>query len=305
MRVPLTTLGLILALAACKQDYDEPGFRRVIEAAYAEAHPGWTVYRKKDGSTWFRRGDQLDELQVGMLFEDYRQSGQSGTDFVQGWTENERAADLARRRTLEQAADDVIPIIKSAKWVQYQDLGAIGPARKLPEIRPWRYELTAGVFVVLGVPEEKLGFRFASMAEVERSKMSGDTWLKRATENLVRRVQGEAVDEAGDYRGVDVEVKDKLQVFDLANVDGVSALVLDRDFRKAMLTKFELDELGAAAPIRNVLLIFDPNEFIAVKPVRVRAHKLYDTQNHPGFRGLLKFDEEGIGILEPGDPQIR
>lgn len=295
-------LALGLFLAACKTDYDEVGFRKAIERAYAEAHPGWTIFKRKGPSTWFHRGDQLDELAVSDLFAEYRASGVSGTDFISDWVKEERAKDNARRRTLKEAVDEVIPILKSEKWVQYQDLGAIGPKRRLPEIRPWRVLLTQGVYIVLGVPEEKLGYRFASIAEVEGSSLDAEAWVKKATENLVRRVRAEALEKDGSYDGVSVEVRGTLKAFDLANVDGVSALILDPSFRKEMLEKFGRDELGAAVPIRKVLIIFEPDDFIAVKPARNRAHQLYDTQNHPGFRGLLKFDEAGIGILEPGDP---
>lgn len=316
-RVHLLLLTGLAVANGCKTDYDEAGFRKAIERAYGEAHPGWTIFRKKGDLTWFHRGDQVDELDVGALFAEYRSSGLSGTDFVTEWREAAVERDKARRRTLEEAEEDVIPILKSAKWVEYQDLGAIGPRRRLPEIRPWRQELTPGVYVVLGVPEEKLGFRFVSIAEVERTGRDGSAWLEQATSNLVRRVHAEALRPAGEegsdaagapsraYEGVGVEVKGRLKAFDLVNVDGISGMILDRGFRKAMLDKFGLDELGAAVPIRNVLIVFDPNDFVAVKPARNRAHQLYDTQNHPGFRGLLRFDEDGIGVLEPGDPPKR
>lgn len=297
--------ALVAGLVSCRTDYDEAGFRRAIEEAYADAHPGWSILRKKGSSTWFHRGDQVDELEVDALWEAYRASGQSGTAFVQAWIDEARAEDAARRRTLDEASALVIPIIKSAKWVQYQDLGAIGPKRKLPEIRPWRHEVTGGVFVVLGVPEDKLGYRFASIAEVDRSPDDAEAWLERAIANLGRRVRNEARDADDAWEGVDIEVKGALKAFDLKNVDGISAMVLDRAFREAMLEKFARDELGAAVPIRNVLIVFDPDDFVAVKPARNRAHQLYDTQNHPGFRGLLKFDAAGVGVLEPGDPEPR
>jgi hypothetical protein len=70
-----------------------------------------------------------------------------------------------------------------------------------------------------------------------------------------------------------------------------------------MLAQFNLTELGAAVPIRNVLVVFDPTSFVTTKPIRARTHQLYDTQNHPGFRGLLRFDENGVGVLEPGSPK--
>lgn len=294
--------ALALGLGACRTDYDEGGFRKAIEEAYADAHPGWTILRKKGSSTWFHRGDQVDELDVATLWVTYKASGQSGGDFVDGWMATAQAEDAARRKTLDEAKALVIPIIKSAKWVQYQDLGAIGPKRKLPEIRPWRQEITGGVFVVLGIPEEKLGYRIASIAEVERSADGAEVWLARAIANLGKKTRDEGRDEDGAWRGVDIEIKGNLKAFDLANVDGISGMLLDESFRSAMLEKFARDELGAAAPIRNVLIIFDPDDFVAVKPARNRAHQLYDTQNHPGFRGLLKFDAAGIGVLEPGDP---
>lgn len=296
----LAVVGLALG-AGCKTDYDEPGFRKAIEQAYAEAHPGWTILRKKDQRTWFHRGAQLDELDVAELFAAYKASGKAGSDYLADWTEAARTAYEAQRRTLEEAGDDVVPLIKSEKWVQYRDLGAIGPARRRAELRPWREAVTPGVFVVLGVPEGTLGVREASMAEMEASKTDDEAWLKRAIANLRGKLSGEVILEDGSYGGVPVELHGQLKAFDLNNGEGVSGLILDPTFRKAMLSKFGLDELGAAVPIRDVLIVFDPNDFVAVKPARNRAHQLYDTQNHPGFRGLLRFDAESIHILEPAE----
>ena len=99
--------------------------RRVLERSYREAHPGWTVHRRQEGRTWFVRGDQLDELDVPALFAEYQASGQSGTDWVAAWLEAAKAEDASRHRTLEEAQDEVIPLLKSAKWIEIQDLGAI------------------------------------------------------------------------------------------------------------------------------------------------------------------------------------
>ena len=289
-----------VAGASCQSEYDEPRFREAIETAYREAHPGWAILRRDAGATWFHRGDQVDELRVSDLFSAYRASHQSGAEFVRAWKAEAASAYASLRRRLGEAEDLVIPIIKSEKWVQYQDLGAIGPQRKRAELRPWRTEIAPGVFAVLGVPEDKLGFRFASMAEVDGSDRSGTEWLRRATQNLVQTAQDRAYSPNEGYLGVDIEVKQKLMAFDLENVDGISGLVLDRGFREAMLEKFGRSELGAAVPIRNVLIVFRPDDFVAVKPARNRARQLYDTQNHPGFRGLRSFDAEGLGVLEPG-----
>ena len=296
-------VAALLALAACSSDYDADRFRKAVEQAYAEAHPGWTILRKKAGTTYFHRGDQIDALDVDALFAEYEASGQSGSAFVRAWTERSRAAYEALRRTLDEAREDVLPLLKSAKWIRYQDLGAIGPARRLPELRPFRHEVTEGLFVVLGIPEDRLGIRVASMAEVERSGEAGEVWVERATRNLAAAVEDEVLDEDGAYRGVGVDVKGRLKAFDLVNARGVSGLLLDPAFRAAMLDRFAMEELGAAVPIRDVLIVFDPDDFVAVKPARNRAHQLYDTQNHPGFRGLLKFDAERIGVLEPPRPE--
>ena len=52
-----------------------------------------------------------------------------------------------------------------------------------------------------------------------------------------------------------------------------------------------------------MLILFDPDEFTATKPVRARAHQLYDSQNHPAFRGLLLLEPDRVTVLEPGRPQ--
>ncbi len=296
--------GALVVLAGavgCPSEYDEPAFRRALESAYSKANPGWVMFRREGPVTWYSRADQVDQLDVGAAFEAYRASGQSGSAFVEAWLADAQAKDAARRRTLEQSEETVIPLLKGEKWVQYQDLGAIGPPRRLPEIRPWRRPVAAGLFAVLGVPEEGLGLRFASLAEVERAEGGEDRWLDRSIENLARIVKANALDEDGNYRGVAIELKDRLVAFDLENVDGISGMLLDRGFRVAMLRKFGRDSLGAAAPLRNVLIVFDLEEPMGRKPVRGRTHHLYDTQNHPAFRGLLEFDEFGLSVLEPGD----
>lgn len=289
---------LVLAAPACKRDYDEPELRRVLERSYREAHPGWTVHRRQEGRTWFVRGDQLDELDVPALFAEYQASGQSGTDWVAAWLEAAKAEDASRHRTLEEAQDEVIPLLKSAKWIEIQDLGAIGPKHKLLEIKPWRAKITEGLFIVLGVPEVKLGYRFASIAEVEAMGLDEQAWIDKSTQNLVRLRDEDVKDPDGKYQGVPVEISGKIEAFDLENARGVSGLVLDKGFRRAMLRKFARADVGAAVPIRDVLIVFNPDNFVAKKPARNRAHKLYDTQNHPAFRGLLRLDENGVYVLE-------
>jgi hypothetical protein len=131
---------------------------------------------------------------------------------------------------------------------------------------------------------------------VKDSKDSVEVWLDRAVQNLRSRV---ATSTGSEIRGGN----NRLLVYDLSGNENISALIFDPSFRQKMLEKFGRDELGAAAPIRNVLVIFDQGELTAVKPVRARAHQLYDTQNHPAFRGLLKFDKTSISILEPAKPE--
>lgn len=296
LRGPIV-VALALACAGCEGKLDANRFRRRAEKAYMEVHPGWTIVERKIEETTFVRGDQLDQLDVEGLFRRYEESKKSPSDFFDMWTAEQKAIADARRRTLEQAEREVIPILKSGSWIQVQDLGAIGPQRLQDQIRPWRKAIADDVYVVLGVPEEKLGYRIASLAEVVTSKAGEEKWLERAVANIVERVgtsTGSASMTGNDGR---------LLAIDFANEDGVSALLLDPKFRRKMLAQFNLTELGAAVPIRNVLVVFDPTSFVTTKPIRARTHQLYDTQNHPGFRGLLRFDENGVGVLEPGSPK--
>ncbi|MEQ8272212.1 MAG: hypothetical protein RMA76_23150 [Deltaproteobacteria bacterium] len=287
-------LLLLVALSfACEGKLDKERFRRRAEKAYIEVNSGWTIIKRDLHETIFVRGDQVDTLDVQTMFEDYEKSGQKGSDYFEAWMAERKAEAEARRRTLEQAKSEVIPIIKSEKWIRVQDLGAIGPERIRDQIRPWRQEVAPDVFAVLGIPEEKLGYRFASIEEVKASKVSDDAWMKIGMEN-VRRIVGEPT-------GQEMRMEDKLKVFDLKNVDGVSALLLDPRFRANMLEKFSLSELGAAVPIRNVLIVFDPADFTTIKPIRARARQLYDSQNHPGFRGLLRFDKNVVTVLDSGE----
>ncbi len=287
---------MLLCVVACEDALDERSFRKKAEETYAEAHAGWTIYRKDKNTTTFSRGDQIDVLNVTNLYAEYRSSGKGGSTFLEAWGQQQAAESAARRRTLEQAKDSLVPILKSGTWIRVQDLGAIGPARIREKIRPWRKEVAPELYVILGVPEEKLGYRFASMEEVTTSPQNAEVWLEQAIKNLVARL--------GEPQGSEVKSEaGRLLALDLDNIDGISAAILDRGYRKKLLDKFELSEVGAAVPIRNVLILFDPTDFVAVKPVRARTHQLYDTQNHPGFRGLLKFDLERIGVMEAGHPK--
>lgn len=293
----LMPLLLLLGVFACESELDEHRFRQRAEKAYMEVHAGWTIIKRKPDETVFVRGDQVDRLDVASLFAEYKKKKQDASDFFDAWMVEQKKLADARRRTLQQAKEDVIPIIKSGSWIAIQDLGAIGPARIRDQIRPWRKKIADDVYVVLGVPEEKLGYRFASIEEVTSSKEGAETWLKEAVSNVVDSVDTSTG--AVEMRGND----GRLLAIDFPNADGVSAHLLDTKFRLSMLSKFELKELGAAVPIRNVLIVFDPTSFVTVKPIRARTHKLYDTQNHPGFRGLLRFDRNGVTVLEPADPK--
>ncbi len=287
---------LLAGLAGCEGKLDEKRFRRRAEKAYMEVHPGWTIIKRDIGDTTFVRGDQLDGLDVKKLFAEYQASKQTPSDFFDAWTAEQKRIAESRKRTLGQAKSDVIPIIKSGSWINVQDLGAIGPERMRDQIRPWRKKIADDVFVVLGVPEEKLGYRFASISEVSESKDGEKTWLDQAVANVVMKAgtsTGAVATNGNDGR---------LLALDFANVDGVSALILDARFRQSMLARFNLTDLGAAVPIRNVLIVFDPKDFITIKPIAARAHMLYDTQNHPGFRGLLRFDRDSITVLQPAKP---
>jgi len=286
---------------ACESQLNEESFRRRAEEAYADVHPGWTIYRRDEGVTTFVRGDQLDRLDVATLWSEYRASEQSARAFFAAYREAARAEVESRRRTLSEAKRTVLPLLKSANWVRVQDLAAIGPERIQKDIRPWRQEVADGLFVVLGVPEEKLGYRIASIREVETSTVYDESgWVDAAVENLERRVDLER------DPGVEVRRDDgHLLAVDLPNVDGISGLVLSASFRLKILKRFNAPMVGAAAPLRNVLILFDPNEFTAKKPVRARAHKLYDTQNHPAFRGLLLLEPDRVTVLEVGRPERR
>lgn len=294
----LVTLSCCLLQPGCQSEYkSEKAFRRALEDAYVDVHPGWRIRGRDEGKTYFVRMDQLDDIDVSNLWSQY-QATADRTEFLARWKAEKKREYDALRRNLSDHAKDVFPLLKSEKWVRRRDLGAIGPARKIAKIRPWRHELIPGVFVVLGLEEGKRGVRYASMAEVEATDLDHEAWVRRATENLQRILKPEVMqDEA--YSGVEMKISGQLRALDLVNATGVSGLLLQPSFRKAMLDRFEAEELGAAVPIRDVLIVFRLGDFTILKPVRNRTIRLHDTQNHPAFRGLLKFDAERIAVLEP------
>lgn len=298
MRLRWLVLSTLVLSTGCETTYNDKTFRKKAEESYREVNPGWMIEKRAPEGTIFIRGDQVDILPVPEMFAAYQASKQDGSDWFEAWKTTQLAEAEARKRTLDQAKAEVIPIIKSGSWIKVQDLGAIGPARIRDQIRPWRKELTTEVYVVLGVPEEKRGYRFASIEEMGTAKEGAEVWLERATENLLKLV---GTSTAG---GASMERADgQLLVLDMPNTDGVSSLILIPQFRDKVLRLFNQPFLGAAVPNRNVLIFFDPDQFTAMKPVRARAHQLYDTQNHPAFRGLLRFDKNSISILESANPK--
>jgi hypothetical protein len=288
---------MLVVSAACGGKLDEQAFERKVEQAYADANPGFFLARreqtKKPTKSTFARGDQIVVLDVGALFAEYQASGKSGGAFVDTLSERFQSEAKARRRTLDQARDQVIPILKAGAWIHAQDLGAIGPPSQQEQLRPWRKEITPDLYALLAVPEELLGYRYVSLHEVKSSTVGEDKWLERAIKNLVKKV--------GTPKDTELKGDDgRLLVDEFVESEAAGALILDPAFRRRMLTKFNKEELGAAVPLRDVLIVFDASEFVAMKPVKARTHQLYDTQNHPGFRGILRFDKDLVGIIDNG-----
>jgi len=290
--------AILLLLGGCTSELDERSFRREAERSYAEVHPGFTIFKREDDATLFVRGDQIDRLDIDGLWAEYEAAGKP-SDFLDAWEEEARAEAEARRRTLAQARTELAPVIKSQNWINAQDLGAIGPERIRKQIRPWRKEIAEGVYVVLGVPEEKLGLRYASIGEVESSTVAAEAWLGQALANL-----GDGLELA--TKGPEVRNPDgEILAADLPNEAHVASFILVPSFRRALLKRFAKPAVGVAVPLRNVLVAFDLEAPTARKPVRARAHELYDTQNHPAFRGLLELDAEGVSVLEKPRPDAK
>lgn len=280
---------------ACETELDERGFQRKAERIFADVNPGFGIMRRVGMVSTFVRGDQIYELDAGPLYAKYKLSGVSGSKYLDGWQAQLEADAKARRKTMEQARASIVPIIKSGSWIRVQDLGAIGPRSEIDKIRPWRKEVANDVFALLAVPEELLGFRYVSIHEMGASKATGDEWIATAVANLVGQV--------GTSTGAELRNKDgKMLVWEVVEVDNVAALLLDEKFRGRMLTKFGEEVLGAAIPNRDVLIVFEAADFVTIKPIRARTHELYDVRNHPGFRGLLRFDRNSITVLESAHP---
>jgi len=290
----LLALIPIVALCACESKLDSERFQRKAESVYMDANPGFGIMRRKGTRSTFVRGDQVDVLDIAPLFLEYDASGKSASAFLEEWRQRLLAEIASRRRTLDTAGDTLIPIIKSGTWIKVQDLGAIGPKRLQNQIRPWRQKVAEDVYLLLGIPEELLGFRYVSIEEVEATKKDASLWLKAAVANLVKHV--------GTSTGAELRSNGRLMVVNLVEIDGVSGLILDRHFRRRMLEKFDAVELGAAVPNRDVLILFDNTDFVTVKPIRARTHQLYDVRNHPGFRGLLRFDADTVSVAESATP---
>ncbi|MFO0726852.1 MAG: hypothetical protein U1E65_23910 [Myxococcota bacterium] len=295
---PLALLPLCLLLG-CESALTADRFQQQAERVYAEANPGFGVGRREHDKSIMFRGDQVYVLKTGPLFQEYVASKKSASAWFDAYKEKLVQEVKARKKTLDQAKEELIPILKSGAWVRVQDAGAIGPREIQDQIRPWRKQVTDDVFVLLGVPEQLLGYRYANIAEVASSSTAAEVWMSRAIQNLVAKV-GTATG------GATLDKPDgKPMVFDLPNEDGIAGLILDPGFRQKMLRKFDAVSLGAAIPNRDVLIVFEAEDFVTIKPIRARTHQLHDERNHPGFRGLLRFDADKITVLEPAHPEVK
>ncbi|MBI2377463.1 MAG: hypothetical protein HYV07_25910 [Deltaproteobacteria bacterium] len=286
-------LGLLLAVG-CEAPLDANLFQKRAEKLFVEANPGFGIARREGMKTTFVRGDQVYVLDTSQAFADFQAKKPSRSDFFDAWKKRLEDETRARRRTLEQASAEIVPILKSGKWINVQDLGAIGPKSLQEQIRPWRKKVAEDVFVLIGVPEELLGFRYVSLHEITESKRADTEWLDKAVANLAAKI--------GTSTGTEVRTDDdRLLVVDFAGIEGSAALVLDKGFRQRALAMFNKAEVGAAIPNRDALILFDHEQFTAVKPVRARAHVMYQERNHPAFRGMLLLSVDGVSIFEAAD----
>ncbi|MBI4821943.1 MAG: hypothetical protein HY791_37140 [Deltaproteobacteria bacterium] len=285
---------LFLVASGCQPPLDANLFQKRAEKIFVDVNPGFGIARREGMKTTFVRGDQVFALDAGPAFAEYQAKKQPASDFFEAWQRRLEDEAKGRKRSLEQAAADIVPIIKSGKWINVQDLGAIGPKSLQDQIRPWRKKVAEDVFVLMGVPEPLLGYRYVSLHEINESKKPDSEWLDRSIANLAARI--------GTSTGAELRADDgRLLVIDYAGTEGAAALILDKGFRSRVLAAFNKTEVGAAIPNRDVLVLFDHEDFVAVKPVRARAHQMYQERNHPAFRGLLRISADGLAIFEAAD----
>ena len=282
--------------ASCESELDPKMFQRRAEKVFTEVNPGFGIVKRKAMTTIFVRGDQFYELELASEYVTYESKGKKTSDFMDSFRVRLQKEADARKETLASTEKTLLPFIKSGSWVDAQDLGAIGSARVRDKIRPWRKKIAEDVYVLLGIPEELLGYRYASIEEMKDSKKEPDYWLDAGIRNLVQRVKTSTPTPLESAEG-------KLMVLDYSAVEHVGAFFLDRQTRKDWLSRFDLTELGVSVPNRDVLIVFDPSDFVTVKPIRFRTHQLYDNRNHPGFRGLIRIDEDTISMMEPAYPK--
>ena len=287
---------LVLSICACESELNKEMFQRRAEKIFTEVNPGFRIIKRKGMLTIFVRGDQFYELNLAEPFIEYEAKGKKTKPFLTAFRTKLESEAQSRKQTLDSASDKLIPIIKSGSWINSQDLGAIGSTKVRRKIRPWRKKVAEDVYALIGIPEELLGFRYASIEEVEDSKTDSEIWLKQSISNLVKQV--------GSSTGTTLDsAEGKLMVLDFSAVDGVAALILDAKTRVRWLQQFDLPELGVSIANRDVLIFFDPTDFVTIKPIRARTHQLYDHRNHPGFRGLLRIDRDTISVMEPAYPK--
>src|SRR5258706_15875357 len=97
------SIALACSLAACERELDLDGFKREAEKAYVEVHPGWGMARREGTRTMYVRGDQLDTLDFGKMFDEYKKSGKTSSQYFEAWTKAQEEEERARKRTLDQA----------------------------------------------------------------------------------------------------------------------------------------------------------------------------------------------------------
>jgi hypothetical protein len=286
----------VTGICACESELDQQMFQRRAEKIFTEVNPGFGIIKRRKTSTVFVRGDQFYELQIASAYMEYEAGGKKTSAFLDSFR-NQLAEEASKRKqTLDSASKELIPFIKSGSWINAQDLGAIGPKKIRRKVRPWRKKIAEDVYVLIGIPEELLGYRYASMEEVEESKTEAKVWLQQSITNLVKDVGTSTATILRSSTG-------NLMVLDFSAVDNVAALILDPASRLKWLKRFDLTELGVSIANRDVLIVFDPADFVTIKPIRARTYELYDNRNHPGFRGLLRIDRDTISMMEPAYPK--
>lgn len=293
-RCLLFVLGVGLLAAACTKTIRKEDLRGHLERALVEARPGFSILQKKKSKTLFTRQDQVLTIDYDAVLAEFEAAKLSPEAFLKEYATHQAKVGTESRVSLDDAAEQVVPILRPKAWVESQQMRAVGHAQRTDAFLVWSQPVVGDVHVVLGILEPTLGMRMATATEVKAASNDGAAQVKAGVKKMAARLR--------EVKGTEGRgMKKELVLLQFEGIEGIGSALLSAEGRAYLLDRFAADTLGAAVPTRDRLIVYSKDGFATEKPVRAQVHFLYDTEKFAGFRGLFTFTREGLEVSDKGE----